>query len=106
MFVAGHFDGIHAGDTIVRMIAPATFFAFVFHAVDKIGFVDERTSHLYEFESVVEHLFDRRTSYQTTHINEGKFQCFSKFERIVQKIGLSERGFGYHESSGQFDTVF
>ena len=72
MFVAGHFDGIHAGDTIVRMIAPATFFAFVFHAVDKIGFVDERTSHLYEFESVVEHLFDRRTSYQTTHINENR----------------------------------
>ena len=58
VFVTGHLDGVHAGYAVVGVVASAAHLLFVFHAVDKVGLVDEGTPHLYKLESVVEHLVD------------------------------------------------
>ena len=53
MLVTGHFTRVHACYTVVYVLAGRLVTALIFHAVDKVGFVEQRTAHLDEIETLV-----------------------------------------------------
>ena len=85
MLVAHHVDGVHPADAVIHMVAAATLLAIA-HPVDKVGLVDERTSHLHKLESAVEHLVDARARHAAADIDERHLQLAAKTQCVLKEI--------------------
>ena len=83
--------------------APRVFLAR--HAVYKIRFVDQRTSHRHQFKALAEYLVYFFSGNKPSDIHKRQFQVFTENTRIVEKISLAERSFRYHHTAEHPHTV-